>query len=343
MAKRYLSLALVLAFGCGGSDDDSPSFDAAQSAADAARVFDAAPELDAAVAALGPSLTVTTMVPESVPRGSGSHTYVLPQLGETASAVADGTPGAVDTVITAIYDSGQAGLPAGAGAQIDLYLLDRETGAALQAMGGSAVCDPCVFNVGTTTRSVSTSISALVAAAGGFTGPVDAFAIMVVGGADPDGASIEATTRRLAPHPLSMSEAPLQPHAGADNTFVIPHFSETAGDPLADAGARDFVLHLLYTGGLATVPNGGGAAVDLYLFDGSGDRLEGPTSNAVCDPCSINVSATGRAESFRIETFIAAAGGFPSPETDFYGVAILNGADPSAAVLWATRAESSGG
>jgi hypothetical protein len=342
MEHRCWSVALLLVLACGGSDDDgSPSSDAAASAADAAHAVADAAELDAAAAVAGPSLAVTTMVPESVPRGSGSHTYVLPQLSETADTVAGGAAGAVDTVIRAIYDSGQAGLPAGAGAEMDLFLIDRDSGTALLASGGGSVCDPCIFNLGSTNRTVSASIATLVEAAGGFAGPVDAVALIVVSGADPDGVSLEATTRRLAPNPLSMSQTPLQPHAGVDDAFVVPHYTETAGDPLTDPGASDLTVHVLYTGGLGTVPDGGGAELDLYLFDDGGDPLAGQDTTAVCDPCVVNVSAiaSDRAVRLRIESLMGAHGGLAAPEVDYYGVAILGGADPSGAVVWATRAE----
>ncbi len=345
MVRRSCSLALLLVLGCGGSDDDdSPSSDAAAATADAARLSDAASELDAAVAAAGPSLAVTTMVPEAVPRGSASHTYILPQLSETADSVSGGAAGAVDTVIHATYDSGQGEQPGGAGAEMDLYLFDRDSGSALEASGGGAVCNPCTFNLSLTARTVTAPVAALVEAAGGFAGPVDALALIVVAGAEPDGVSIEATTRRLAPHPLSTSLAPLQLHAGVDNVFVIPHFAETAGDPLADPGASDLIVHLLYTGGLGPVANGGGASLDLYFYDDDG-VLKGQDATSVCDPCVVNVSAVGsdRAVSLRVEALFGAHGGLAAPVADFYGVGVVGGADPSGAVMWATRSESGGG
>ena len=48
----------------------------------------------------------------------------------------------------------------------------------------------------------------------------------------------------------------------------------------------DSILYATYRSGLAGLPNGQGAKLDLYLFDDSGAPMQGLSRTPICDPCS---------------------------------------------------------
>lgn len=71
---------------------------------------------------------------------------VLPHVFDTSGRVAT-TPYTFDTSMFMTYAGGLAGSPPGAGASVDLYLLD-DAGGFLVGGGGGPVCAPCSFQLG---------------------------------------------------------------------------------------------------------------------------------------------------------------------------------------------------
>jgi hypothetical protein len=99
------------------------------------------------------------------------------------------------------------------------------------------------------------------------------------------------------PHPASLSSSPL----------IFPHFTEFPGSGV------DLTVNAAYTAGLAGMPDGTWAALDLYLFDQATNQpLKSATNNEVCNPCLYDLSTAARTATIRIEDEILARGGFPS-------------------------------
>lgn len=116
---------------------------------------------------------------------------VLPHVLEVSGSITN-TQYSFDTTIFADYVGGRAGTPAGAGATVDLYLLD-DNGGFLVGGGGGDVCAPCTFHIDAVTPKVGIGLEALIDAAGGFgpLGSMEGTALLDVSG-DPDLVSIQA-------------------------------------------------------------------------------------------------------------------------------------------------------
>ena len=127
-------------------------------------------------------------------------------------------------------------------------------------------------------------------------------------------------------------------------TFVIPHVLEVSGSIVNTNQTFDTTIYATYTGGLAlptntTVPGGGGAQVDIYLFENqTGQPMLGPDNSPRCDPCTVNLSAADRKETIAFESLIQNSGGYGTnpntgnPITTILGYAVLvvGGADADA-------------
>lgn len=152
---------------------------------------------------------------------TGGALVVFPHFVQTPGA---GLPNTIDTQFFITYVSGQGGLPAGSGADVDLYLFDEATSDLLLSGTGTAVCDPCTFSMGTgpalgpgpstmggiSPRKRKININDLISAAGGFGagGPPRGFAVAVVRGSDPAGVALTSamTIIRSGPADLTVNE-----------------------------------------------------------------------------------------------------------------------------------------
>lgn len=113
--------------------------------------------------------------------GPTSGIYVFPIVSETSGTIA--SPNEFDTSIQMAYVAGLAGIPAGAGVSVSLYLFDDATGQALTAMGGAPVCSPCALTMGSAPEKQIFQIQNLVEAAGGFaTSVITACGVLVTSG-----------------------------------------------------------------------------------------------------------------------------------------------------------------
>lgn len=120
-----------------------------------------------------------------------ARVLVVPHVLEVSGSILD-TQNTFDTTIFADYVGGIGTVVGTGGATLDLYLFD-DTGAFLKN-NGQEVCGttPCTSNLTATARKASIFIDALILAKGAFDFPVKTgFAIIVIGGADPDNVAVQ--------------------------------------------------------------------------------------------------------------------------------------------------------
>ena len=116
--------------------------------------------------------------------------FVVPLILGTGDA-ANAVQFTFDTTIFMTYTPGLARIPQGPGATVDVYLFDNSAVNPLRSDNGQAVCQPCTFPLGPASRSQSIRIDDLVAAGGAFDAGVKlGFAVIIVGGSDPDGVNL---------------------------------------------------------------------------------------------------------------------------------------------------------
>jgi hypothetical protein len=121
----------------------------------------------------------------------GPRVLVAPHFYEPAGSI-NNTQFTFDTTIYATYVGGQAGVPGGTGAAVDLYLYADD--GTLLKNNGNDVCGPCTYNLGGgQARKASIKLENVILAQG----PFDAasktgFGVVVVRGNDPDGVALTA-------------------------------------------------------------------------------------------------------------------------------------------------------
>lgn len=127
-------------------------------------------------------------------------------------------------------------------------------------------------------------------------------------------------------------------------SFVFPHVSEQKGRIASSPFTFDTTIYAVYTGGLpnwdpTAVPRGNCCRghvtiLKLYLQNDDGSAMTSQTGQAVCAPCTLELSPTERKRSFVLEDLIEAAGGFPrSPggvDAPMTGYAVLEVPDGDA-------------
>ena len=125
-----------------------------------------------------------------VGESKGVRRVVVPLI-LTSGDAANGVQFTFDTTIFMTYTPGLARATQGPGATVDLFLFDESMVNPLRSNNGVAVCAPCTFPLGEANRSQSLRIDRLVTAAGAFDAVVKlGFAVILVGGEDPDGVSL---------------------------------------------------------------------------------------------------------------------------------------------------------
>jgi len=127
---------------------------------------------------------------------------------------------------------------------------------------------------------------------------------------------------------LLFAAVALVPKLASAGAYLVPHFVEKSGTVNNSTYTFDTNLYFIYPGGQAGIPNNGGANVDLYLFDNSGNPLRSNTSLEVCNPCSYTLSISQRKVLVRIDDLIVARGGFGSGVVNGYALILVSGADP---------------
>jgi len=273
---------------------------------------------------------------------AAARTFVVPHVLETQGRVAS-VPHAYDTEFMLTYAPGLAGTAAGAGATTALTLYD-DSGQLLKSATGEVVCAPCQYSTGTTTspaRRVTISVDDLIMAHGGFgttSAPKRGFAVLEVTG-DPDNLSMESRVEYSEDTPGDISICPKLPRDVLKDYFepatprvlTFACLRDRAGNTTT-AHNTDLFLHAVYTGGLGSVPAGGGATVELYLYDEQGAPLSS-TAGPVCAPCTYALG-TGQSTS-PVRWLEIVISSLPSMPMDQQGFAVvrLAGPDPGAVVL----------
>jgi hypothetical protein len=233
------------------------------------------------------------------------------------------------------------------GATLDFYLYDQQTGQPMIAGGGTAVCNPCTFNLGGASgaRKQTIYVDDLISAAGGYGGATSklGFGILVVGGGDPDGVNLQGFVVNSHTSAFDLSVFCFQPQeiqAAAARTYVVPHILEKSGLVSTQNFTFDTSLVALYSSGIGGLPQGAGASLDVYLYDDLGALMTGLSGTPVCNPCTFDLGTGGagsgspRKQLIRIEDLInSQGGGFDNSEKTGFAVIVVGGADPNGVSL----------
>lgn len=273
------------------------------------------------------------------PATAQGKTFVLPHVIESSGRTSN-TPFTFDTTIFVTYSPGLAGTTAGAGATVDLYLYD-DSGQPMRN-SGTTVCNPCTYNLGSSDRKVSINVDDLITAGGlPFDNAVKlGFGVLVVGGSDPDGVNVQGSIVNAHSSAFDLSVFDFRPPglhsenpcAGSERAFILPHVIEKSGKISNTQFTFDTTIFADYVGGLAGVPGGAGASVDLYLFDELGAPM-GNNGQTVCAPCTFQLGPQARKRSIAIDDLITARGPFDNPVKLGFGILVVGGADPDGVAL----------
>ncbi len=288
---------------------------------------------------LGPRESVKNVENQPPVRG-----FVLPHILEKTGTI-DNTQYTFDTQIFATYTRGYPGFPPSSGeAFVDLYLYDDVDGLPLKSATDQEVCNPCSASMTVFNRKHIFFADDLITAAGGFPRDVvDAFGIVKVSN-DVDSVSISGMIVNAKTSALDISilgfvpeevRTPAFPlgHLRPDNLEInnnfrptlfkeydLPHFRDQLGRTDATHLTFDTKIDVAYAGGLAGIPDGGGASVDIYLYDEDTSLpLRSAINLEVCNPCSIALDNENRKRHIVIDDLITAAGGFPSLNVNGFG------------------------
>lgn len=266
--------------------------------------------------------------PEALP--TSNRVIMLPHILEKTGKVTN-TQFTLDTQIFATYSGGLPNAPgSGNGATVDFYLFDELDSLPLKSATNQDVCNPCTVNLNTANRKAKFDVDDLIIGKGGFPRDVvHGFGLAVLAGADLVSVGIHGyvINAKLSEFDLSVFEFPpalvalptdnpsLAPNISRRTLFReydLPHFRERIGKTSSVPFTFDTEISAVYSGGLAGLPNGGGATLDLYLFDQNTSQPVRSTSNQeVCNPCTYTLNNSNRKRRIVIDDLITSAGGFP--------------------------------
>jgi hypothetical protein len=191
-------------------------------------------------------------------------THVMEMAGKTSN-----TQYTFDHTIHATYTAGLAGTPAGAGATVDLYLLDNTGNAPLKNQGAN-VCNPCSYALGgANPRKRSITIDDLITASGAFDATVKLGAAVLVVTGDAGNVTLQALSTNAHTNPFDL--------AFAYPAIAPVQINETLS---ADLGTRPgVVMHLAASPSPASgevrfaVELAHAAEVELSIFDVAGRKV----------------------------------------------------------------------
>lgn len=242
-----------------------------------------------------------------------ARTYAFPHVFDQKGRVSN-TQNTFDTSYFVTYSS-PPGTPASS-ATVDLYLYE-DSGVPMRGLGPADVCNPCSYSLGAgLPRRLKLSMEELLDAAGSFSGVKLGFAVIVVGGQDPDGVAVQGYIVNSHATPgVDISATYVAPNViggggGAHRTFVVPHVLDRPGRISNTPYTFDTSIFATYGGGLPGAPSGTGATVDVYLLDDGGGFVTGGGGSDVCAPCSFPLGAGARKATISIDALVEAAGGF---------------------------------
>ncbi len=252
-------------------------------------------------------------------------------------------PRTIDSEILLTYTAGLAGMTSGSGAATALFLFDTN-GEPLTSGTGEVVCAPCLYQTGgTAPRRTSILIDDLIMAHGGFgtSGQTkQGFAVMdATGDADQLTAMVRIKTTTGTPGQPSI--VPILPADVLKDFFeasVQPRvFVASKLDGITDWNVGDWaIFHATYLGGIGSMPAGGGASLEVYLFNDDGTPKGGSTSPQ-CAPCTYALGSGGTSGARNVDLRFPAS---PTASGDGFAVFRVAGADPSAVVIEQTDVDS---
>jgi hypothetical protein len=109
-------------------------------------------------------------------------------------------------------------------------------------------------------------------------------------------------------------------------TYVIPHVLETKGRVSLDPNTMNTTIYATYVGGRNGVYDGGGATVELYLYDDSGKLMAGTGGADVCAPCTFQLSSTTPKVTISVQDAIDGANAWNgSTVRTGFGVIVVSG------------------
>ena len=268
-----------------------------------------------------------------------ADTFILPHLLEVSGRASLGRePGTTDVVIHVTDAEGFLSdfSPIGSYASVFFF---TATGDFYPGAGGTPICAPCTFPMGTVHQLDMSLIEVMVAAGLSAPEPDDGYIVIETGG--PTAASMDVTVETVLYLPDGSSTSsmmPLKVPCGGSSgggmpsgarTFVMPHLLETSGSVLDTPNTFDTTIFCTYAATVAPSDPGYGASVSLYLFDeATGEILRDGTGADVCNPCieDFQSAITPRKRKINIETLMnASGGGFPSPQVSMRALAVANG------------------
>jgi hypothetical protein len=248
-----------------------------------------------------------------------ARVMVIPHILESSGRITT-TPYTYDTSIFANYVGGVACV--GGGQQdlpIDLYLYE-DSGVPMRGLDGTVVCNPCATTIGASHRKVAINVESLFAGSGGLQGVVTGFGILVIGGADPDNVAVQGFVVNSHTGPFDLAVFGFDPvpinvalkaidrpadKSGAalpcGRVFTAGHLLVTGGVAPNTPYTFDTTMFMTYVGGLAGQPSGGGATVDVYLFDeATGQSLGDAVGTPACYPCTVSLDDANRKNAFSV-------------------------------------------
>jgi hypothetical protein len=254
---------------------------------------------------------------------------IIPYFLEKSGSI-NNTQFTFDTTFYFTYAGGLGGVFPGLGASIDLYLFD-DSGSPLSA-GGSVVCGPCTYALDTSTRKTIVRLEDLIVQRGGdIKEKTSGFAVAIVSGIDPAGASVGALVANAHTGPFDLSLtwfAAEKLGVDLDNIRMVPRFIERAGSTADMTFTFDTKFFATYAGGLAGIPPGGGASIDLYLYEQNGITPLSGSGGVVCNPCTFALTTTGPRQIIDVGQLIAGSG-FNVPVKVGAAALVVGGADPA--------------
>jgi hypothetical protein len=228
-----------------------------------------------------------------------AKTFAFPHVFEQKGRISD-TPYTFDTTMFVTYQGGVACIGDDADVTVDFYWF-KDDGTPLRTATGTTICAPCSFVLGPSRRSVQISLDDALTAAGETADFVFGHGLVVV---PSDKVSVQGFVVNSHASPSPDSVLPLTPvilpnpgdPAGGlscGRVFSANQLRQTFGVAQGTPYTFDTTMFMSYSAGLAGLPTGPGAQVDIYLFDDeTGEPLADATGAPVCDPCSVNLGGS---------------------------------------------------
>jgi hypothetical protein len=263
---------------------------------------------------------------------SSAKTYVIPHMLETSGKITQSY--SFDTQVSLACVTPQSMSPTNP-VVVDLFLYDN-LGAPMTARG-SAICNPCQFELNGNNSQLNLTLGDLITEAGGFDSSVKlGYAVITVPDTEADRLMVEGRIVNSLDTSSSLSSFNFRPweieNTGeTKKTFVLPHILEKEGSIANTQFTFDTTVFMTYT---PSIPGGTGATASLYLYDEDGSVMESQTGTPVCAPCAVSLgNGSPRKVSLRLDDLITATGGFDNPVKLGFGIIVVGGSDPDGVAL----------